>query len=296
MAPRAGQKTPPPPPSPNPAPAGHNQGPLTQDDLDDLFIVHLAQARQDNDAVEAANEVLRGVKKKRTRNRVLCRTDGFPLTELDNILADELLPQHEVAEREAQRLRMRALANQPGGSLEPAKDNLLPGFSDSFAKREQDEGYWRGHGFTAGQRGLEADVEKHGVPPEWHQVWLTQWHEGQKRLAKAWETKQRIEGTLPIPPTPAEGVHAEGSAAGEPEGTTEPPTGTSSTTEPTSDTEAGAAVPVADATEAWTENDLPPPADDPTNEPCPDCNAPAGEPCAVDCPSDAVAPAEPVEA
>lgn len=201
MAPRAGKKktppsTPPPPTAPPPS-SDHNQGPLTQDDLDDLFLVHLAQARQDNDALEKAQEIVRGVRKARTRNRVLCRTDGFPLTELDVILADELLPRHEVEEREDKRLRMRGVASQPGGSLE--QQDL---FSDSFAKAERDETYWRGHGLTHGLRGLDQDPDKYEVPPERRQMWLEEWHEGQKRLAKAWETKARIEGGAPAPAKP----------------------------------------------------------------------------------------------
>lgn len=204
MAPRAGKKKTPPltPPSQTAPPpsSDHNQGPLTQSDLDDLFLVHLAQARQDNDALEKAQEIVRGVRKARTRNRVLCRTDGFPLTELDVILADELLPRHEVEEREDKRLRMRGVASQPGGSLE--QQDL---FSDSFAKAERDETYWRGHGLTHGLRGLDQDPDKYEVPPERRQMWLEEWHEGQKRLAKAWETKARIEGggSPPAAPAPA---------------------------------------------------------------------------------------------
>jgi hypothetical protein len=178
----------------------HNQGPLTQDDLDDLFVVHLAQARKDNDALDAAMEAVRAVRKVRTRNRTVCRTDGFPLTELDNILADELLPRHEVEDREAQRLRMRGVAGQPGGSTE--QPDL---FKDSFAKRERDEAYWRGQGYTAGLRGLDQDPNKYDVPQEQHQAWLEDWHAGQKRLATAWETKARIEsGGAPPPPPPPE--------------------------------------------------------------------------------------------
>lgn len=159
--------------------------------------MHLAQARQDNDALDKAMELVRGVRKARTRNRVLCRTDGFPLSELDVILDDELLPRHEVEEREEKRLRMRGVASQPGGSLE--QQDL---FADSFAKAERDENYWRGHGLTHGLRGLDQDPDKYEVPPERRQMWLEEWHEGQKRLAKAWQTKARIEGggAAPAPP------------------------------------------------------------------------------------------------
>ena len=188
MAPRAGSKKTPTPPPPS---GGTNQprGPLDQSELDDLFLTHLAQARKDNDALEAAMEAVRAVRKIRTRNRTLCRTEGFPLSELDNILADELLPRHEVEEREAKRLRMRGLSGQPGGSTEQ-----MDLFNDSFAQKERDEAHWRGHGYTAGLRGLEQDPAKHEVPPEYFQVWLEEWANGQQRLAQAWNTRQKIEG------------------------------------------------------------------------------------------------------
>lgn len=187
MAKKAG--SPDAPPILNP-PATHNEPtPLTAGELDDLFLVHLATARADNDTLEKAMEVIRGIKKTRTRNRNLARTDGFPLVELDSILADELLPRHEVEDREAKRLRMRGVANQPGGSLE--QGDL---FNDSFAQAEKDEAYWRGHGLTVGLRGLEADPVKFEVPQEHHQTWMAERMEGQKRLAAAWETKKRLEG------------------------------------------------------------------------------------------------------
>lgn len=236
MAARAGKKTPPASPPPPPAnPPTHNQGPLTQADLDDLFLVHLAQARQDDDALEKAMEIVRGVRKGRTRNRTLCRTDGFPLTELDRILEDELLPRHEVEEREEKRLRMRGVASQPGGSMD--QQDL---FGDSFAQKEKDERYWRGHGLTAGLRGLEQDPSKHEVPPEWTQMWLEEWHEGQKRLAKAWETKARIEGGG-APPAP------------------EPRDPSNGAPKPGPDTPEGEWQAAAPGTEAETETVTPPP-------------------------------------
>lgn len=217
MASRAGSKTTPPPAPDNRPPAApdHNQGPLTQADLDDLFLVHLATARADNDLLEKAMETVRGVRKGRTRNRTLCRTDGFPLSELDVILADELLSRHDVEEREDKRIRMRGVAGQPGGNMEQA--DL---FRDSFAQAEKDVAYWSGQGLTAGLRGLDQDPTKHEVPPEHHQIWLTEWHEGQKRLAKAWETKNRIEGVVP-PEKPPEPATDETAAPVRPEGTTD---------------------------------------------------------------------------
>lgn len=216
MAPRAGHKrttTPAPAPAPaNPAPPGHNVGgPLTQDDMDDLFLIHLAQARKDNDALEAAMEIVRGVRKGRARNRNLCKTDGFPLSELDIILKDELLPRHDVEEREEKRLRMRGIAKQPGGSLE--QGDL---FNDSFSQHDKDKEYWAGHGFTEGLRGSEQDPGKHGVPGEFQQDWLQSWHSGQERLAKAWATKTRIDGGA-APETPAEPETDPGNPPGEEE-------------------------------------------------------------------------------
>lgn len=213
MAPRTGKK-----PKPAPPPSGdnpnihpeHNSGVLTQEDKDDLFLIHLAQARQDNAALEKAMEAVRAVRKVRTRNRNLCRTDGFPLALMDEILKDEELAYHEVQERETIRLRMRGVANQPGGSLDQ-----LDLFNDSFAASEAAEARWRGDGKLAGLRAADNSVEemdRRGVPPEWRQAWMEEWGEGQQRLARAFATKNRIEGKPdPAAPEPAaEGEQTQG--------------------------------------------------------------------------------------
>jgi hypothetical protein len=314
MAAKAGSPAPPPPSGNDDKNIGHNSqaGPLTQEDLDDLFLVHLAQARADNETLEKAMEAVRAVRKIRTRNRNTCRTDGFPLTELDNILADELMPRSDVEEREAKRLRMRGVAGQPGGSLEPQQDL----FKDSFAKREADEAYWRGHGKMIGLRGADPDITKYDVPGEFTQAWEEERREGTARLERAYLTKSRIEGTAepekPAEPTPP----AEGAAtpAGEPKpsepGSDAGASGGSdtATSPPDTFTEATAEELEAQKTrqgiqEARQGESEPETTDgsgsapattsapaDPNEEPCPECGADPGEPCAPDCTSPATEP------
>ena len=72
-------------------------------------------------------------------------------------------------------------------------------FSGSFTQRDKDDAYWSRHGLTAmACAGLEQDPSKYDVPQERWQVWLENWHEGQKKLAKAWQTKQRIDSGVPL--------------------------------------------------------------------------------------------------
>lgn len=168
----------------------HNQpdGPLTQKDMDDLFLIHLAQARKDNDELERAMEIVRAVKKIRKRNRNLAHTDGFILEEMDNILADEQLPRSDVERREDMRARMRGVANQPGGVLLQ---------QDLFQRVADQTKIWEEHGYTCGLRGADQDPQVQGVPAELHQAWMAKYGEGQKRLMDAWATKHKIDGTAP---------------------------------------------------------------------------------------------------
>lgn len=173
-----------------PSPHTHNQpdGPLTQKEMDDLFLIHLAQARKDNDELERAMEIVRAVKKLRKRNRNLAHTDGFILEELDNILADEQLPRSDVERREAMRSRMRGIANQPGGDLQQ---------QDLFQRVADQTKMWEEHGYTCGLRGADQDPQVQGVPAELHQAWMAKYTEGQKRLGEAFLTKHKIDGTEP---------------------------------------------------------------------------------------------------
>jgi hypothetical protein len=232
MAPRAGTpKTPkkkpdlrvvgdegaPPPAAENPnGQLGANAPPgaLTQDQKDDLQLVHMARMRKDNELLENALSAVKAVRKQRTLYRAEVRGDGFPLTLMDEVLEDELLPLHEVAEREEARARIRGVANQPGGSLQ--QGDL---FDDSFQRAEEVKKRWGDHGYTAGLRGLEQTPDKHGVPQEHHQLWLERWSDGQARLGQAFVSKHQIDGS-DIPP---EFANAVGRPGPEAEGAENPP-------------------------------------------------------------------------
>lgn len=164
---------------------------VTQEDKDDLFLVHLAQARQDNEKQEVLKNALRVFNKQRTLRRAACRADGFPLAQLDEILKDELEDAEDVAKREEARARMRGLAGVAGGS----KQQDL--FDDSFAKREAHEQKWLEHGLLVGLRGANPDPGKYNVPPDLIQDWEAKRREGQDRLGKALATSMRMGGPRP---------------------------------------------------------------------------------------------------
>lgn len=298
MAAKPGQS--PNPNQPPPNGEGHNsQGPLTQKDLDDLQLVHMAEMRQHNDALEKAMEAVRGVRKMRTRHRTVVRTDGFPIALMDEMLEDEELPLHEVKEREAKRSHMRGVANQPGGKVSD-----LP-LIELAQEKVNDEARWRGHGYTVGLRGADPDPTKYEVPGDMLQAWEEERRRGTSRLEEAFITKHRIEGTTPEPKPdkpPEEGAAA---AAGEPEpsetgsgdgasGASEPESSPSTAndafTEATDEElaaqnarkaiqEAREGEPNGSASDPAT---ISPPAD-PNELPCEFCGAAPGELCKPDC-------------
>lgn len=203
MAQKAGsKKTPPSPPNPmngspapDPAPLDHNtpkiEPPpgLTLSDRDDLQLVHMANMRKANDELEAAMEIVRGVRKRRTRLRNEVSLDGFPLSLMDEMLEDELLPRHEVEEREMKRSHMRGVASQPGGAVQGDIEEVIQ-------RKERDATWWGDHGYRVGLRGADfCDPSKFDVPEEHWQVWQEQYGAGQKRLAKAWFTKSKLDGS-----------------------------------------------------------------------------------------------------
>ncbi len=170
----------------------HNEVGLTAEEKADLFLVHLAQARKDNDTLEQAMEVVRGVRKVRNRNRSLCHSDGFGLKHLDEILRDEGMDRDTREKDAALRTMMRRAAGMPvlGEAqldLFAQNTNVPDAIPDTI-----DQTNIRLDGYNAGLRGLEA------TPPEWvapddHQTWLEEWGRGQTRIAEAMATKKKID-------------------------------------------------------------------------------------------------------
>lgn len=171
----------------------HNEnGGISQDDRDDLLITHLAQGRSDNAAMETAMEVVRGIRKRRTRNRNECETDGFSLKEFDNILADELKPRHVREEEAAIRTNMRRAANMP---VLGARQLDMFAVQAKVAKPDNaaaDLAAARQDGFMAGLRG-DPKVVPDFIAKGLSQPWLEEWDAGQARLAKAMDTKNRLD-------------------------------------------------------------------------------------------------------
>jgi len=162
-----------------PAPVGHNAPPLTKEDREALYIIHLANAREDNDKLAAAKAVFEAVKKARVLRRKALSSDGFDIHETDRILRDEERPRYEVEADEEIRHFQRTAANQPvGAQLELTFQN------DSFTQQELDEAHWRGRGYTAGLRGADNDPPEE-CHPEFHQVFREGWADGQEKLIKS---------------------------------------------------------------------------------------------------------------
>ena len=192
MAPRAGSKRKPPDPqAENGRPVDDNQPKiLASEDREALFTKHLVQARADNAEVEKALEVVRGLRKKRNRNRNLCSTDGFPLKHLDEILADEGRDRVEIEQDAEKRTFMRVAANQP--VIGAAQLDLFGHLATPSAQTEEKgETHYRSLGYAAGFTGQPCDVPESVPPGEPAQWWVAGWGDGQgvlgDRLGRAKE-------------------------------------------------------------------------------------------------------------
>lgn len=152
---------------------------LAVGDREALFLSHLATAREDDALLEKAMEAVRGVRKRRTRNRNLCSTDGFSLKVMDEILADEVRPEEDVAKDAELRTEMRAYARQP--VLGPAQRDLFDAIAPREPQGEKDEAYWNAKGFEVGFRGKQSgDPAEHGIPPgDPTQWWTAGWQNAQ---------------------------------------------------------------------------------------------------------------------
>lgn len=215
MAAKAGAKAPD-TPQDGPFPPDHNEsqagveGPettpapepelgLAPDDREALLVSHMAQARLDNKALEAAMEVIRGVRKVRNRHRNVCKTDGFSLKVLDEVLADEVRDRLELEDEAEMRTFMRNTARLPvigRAQMDLFKDVNQPPPRPT-GEVGDDEGYFFTEGFNAGFRGLDGkipDTVPNGPPTQW---WTDGWGAGQAQLGKRLKRAEEInEGRL----------------------------------------------------------------------------------------------------
>lgn len=176
---------------PDPDPGHNERAGLSQQEWDDLLITHLAQGREDNDAFEAAMEIVRGVRKRRTRNRNLVETDGYGLKDFDDILRDEQKPRAKREEEAAIRTSMRRAAGMPVLGAQQT-DLFAMSQVTPEAVGPADEARARADGYEQGLRGAE-NVWPDWVAPENRQAWNEEWYRGQERLAKAMETRAEVD-------------------------------------------------------------------------------------------------------
>lgn len=166
---------------------------LTDDQRRDLLLVHLKKAREDNGAMEKAMEAVRAVRKMRNRNRNECKTDGFSLKNLDEILADESKAQSELKQAAELRTFMRSTACLPvtGDDQMDLFDAAKTIKGD--ASLDQDDAHWAGVAFAVALRGGDYAPAANGVPPERIQAWEGGIHAGIARIGSAMKSYQAIE-------------------------------------------------------------------------------------------------------
>lgn len=197
MAPKAGsnnKRTPraPPPAADNPAVELGSNGGMSDGDKSALFTKHKVQAEKDNESLEKALEVVRGVRKKRNNNRNLCRTDGFPLKYLDEILEEQTRTSSENEKDAATRTLMRVASNLP--VIGPQQLDLFAHLkAPEVAEDQRDETYYRSQGYAAGFAGQPCDPEAIGVPPgDPTQWWQGGWGDGQTVLAQRLQRAEEL--------------------------------------------------------------------------------------------------------
>lgn len=164
-------------------------GALNENDRAFLWITHLDQGRKDNAAIEEAMNVVRGIRKRRNRNRNLTSSDGFILDEMDKILADETRETAELEKDAKTRRFMRKTAGMPTGEDQP---DLFAAGADKESPNTLPESRAYADGYKAGVGGKDCVVPDY-IAPEFHQGWVESWQKGQQFLFEAWERRQEIE-------------------------------------------------------------------------------------------------------
>lgn len=186
-------------PETTPTPEPEPELGLAPDDREALLVSHLAQARLDNKALEAAMEVVRGVRKVRNRHRNLAHNDGFSLKILDEVLNDEARDRLELEDEAELRTFMRNTAHLP--VIGRAQMDLFANVNEAPPKptgnANEDEAYWTTEGFRVGFRGGDGAIP-HGVPPGMAtQAWTAGWQSAQAELGKKLQRAEAInEGRL----------------------------------------------------------------------------------------------------
>lgn len=158
---------------------GHNQ--LTDDDKTKLLLRHLQTLEAIDVEKDAAVAVLAGIKKRRTKARNEARGDQFPLKLIDEILADQVRPTHELQDETDQRNWMREVTKLPTRSSE-----------EVFAKMPdaaRDELTAEADGWRAGRAGSVRQTPVH-VHPINQQTWLKAYDAGAEKRLWAWAKDQ----------------------------------------------------------------------------------------------------------
>jgi len=186
MANKAGK-----PPIVNP-PADHNAKPLTDDQRDALYLTHVDQARKDNAALEKAMEGVRAVRKVRTRNRTLCRTDGFPLEKLDRNLKREEMDWDELVKLAAVEAQMDRAQGLPTTGTEQLDLFGVPRTSTGEPSLDRDDNWFAALGYRAGKMGADQAVPD-SVPPQHRAAYEQGYGDGQKAVVAAWEIRKELE-------------------------------------------------------------------------------------------------------
>lgn len=283
-----------------PAPIGDNS--MHGEEAERVQLISIvSQLSAAEDAIEVAQAPLKAAQKKRSQVIGLGKAAGFTAKELTARLAEMRMGTREMAgveERESKHRRWL-------GIIEPDQSKLILG--TAAPQEVKDEAHWKGEGYKAGLRQMLPKPPPE-CPERFVQAWMGEHAKGLKEVLEANAPKAPanvreqaaadFKADNPEPGTPEaqaaerkairaakEGLeklgtedHTEGeTAAGV---IHEPGTNGEAPFEATEEELAGQTT--RQVVQAQREGD------DPTNEPCPDCGAPAGEPCEPDCPSDAV--------
>ena len=167
MANKAGSEAPAPGPGHNEPPA-----PLTQEQMADLLLVHLATHRRVDKELDDAMNVVRGINKRRKRLRNDIKSDGFTLKYVDEVLHDEKKSRSDTEADAANRTFIRRVARQPvTGDDQDQLDLFNAKTTKGDVSLDGDDAHWAGVAYAAALRGGEVSPAENGVPPERIQAW-----------------------------------------------------------------------------------------------------------------------------
>lgn len=201
MAQQAGTKLDVIPGGKNPDPDDNVKGLTEAEQREANLHRHLAAHREIDASIEVQMNILKGLKKQRSKVRAAAKNDQWLLGLIDEQLKEENTSRRDRDAREAQRSFIRMCCGMPTGT---GQGDMV---EDEKAIAARDEESWARDGYLTGLRGAKCEAPD-GMPPEYLKRWTGEWHRGDEKLswamAEQGSNPERAPGSTTSGPTAKE--------------------------------------------------------------------------------------------